>query len=237
MVTSDVQLFETQDGSHSVLSGRYGVSYHSRYGAIRESMHVFIEAGLRLRGFVKDELSVFEMGLGTGLNALLTWLEARDRGWRVRYAAVETEPLPLELVGQLNYAEALGKPEAREFLRGIHESPWGAPVRFDKGRFAFSKVRQSLEEVHLPREEYDVVYFDAFAPDVQPELWTEDIFRKMWLAMVPGGVLTTYSAKGAVRRALKAAGFEVEKLPGPPGKREMTLARKAKEGRRDRVTE
>ncbi|RMD71204.1 MAG: SAM-dependent methyltransferase [Bacteroidetes bacterium] len=226
MVTTDVQLFETQDGSHSVLSGRYGVSYHSRYGAIRESMHVFIEAGLRLRGFAKDDLAVFEMGLGTGLNALLTWLEARAHGWKVRYAAVETDPLPLEVVDQLNYADTLGKPEAQGFLRRIHESPWGAPIQFDKDRFTFSKVRKSLEEVHLPDSEYDVVYFDAFAPDVQPELWTEDIFCKLWLAMAPGGVLTTYSAKGAVRRALKAAGFEVEKLPGPPGKREMTLARK-----------
>ncbi len=223
----DVQLFETQDGSHSICAPQWDVSYHSRYGAICESMHVFIEAGLRLRGLVKRELSVFEMGLGTGLNVLLTWREACARNWKVRYAAVEVNPLPMDIVAQLNYPIILNEPQAHRIIQRIHQSPWGAPVLLEKDQFVFSKVRVPLEHVYLPEGEYDVVYFDAFAPDVQPELWTEAIFEKLWHAMAPGGVLTTYSAKGIVRRRLRAVGFEVEKLPGPPGKREMTLARKA----------
>ncbi|MCO6479240.1 MAG: tRNA (5-methylaminomethyl-2-thiouridine)(34)-methyltransferase MnmD [Phaeodactylibacter sp.] len=216
------RIFETQDGSHSIFSETFGVSYHSKYGAIQESTHVFIQSGLYYRMAGASQLSVLEIGFGTGLNALLTLLEANKRQLPIYYEAVEAYPITLEEARQLNYPEILGKPAAVEEFLQLHEAAWEETFPFTP-YFSFCKRRSRFEEVQY-KNAFDVIYFDAFAPNAQPELWEEDILRKMYDALRPNGVLTTYCAKGVVKRRLKSLGFTVEALKGPPGKREMTRA-------------
>lgn len=201
----------TKDGSHSVEIPEWQVSYHSMHGAVQESMHVFIEAGLKYWwNKYRKECRVFEMGFGTGLNALLTV----NTGLKVIYEAVEAFPLEQEITDALNY----GMPE----LARLHSCAWNTVVPVTD-TFSIKKVQASLQE-YAPGIVVDVIYYDAFAPDVQPELWTEPMFAKMYGMLSPGGILVTYCSKGAVRRAMQAVGFKVEKLPGPPGKREIIRA-------------
>jgi len=221
-----LRLVETRDGSHTLLHEEYGVTFHSRYGAIQESRHVFLEAGLHPRALEKKELFVLEVGFGTGLNAFLTWLDAESHGWRIHYVAVEAHPLTLDLAHQLNYAQQLDRPEWQDRFLQLHRAPWNEVLALSPA-FQLEKIQARLEELRFPPR-FDVVFFDAFAPGAQPELWEEPIFRMLYEALLPGGVLSTYCAKGAVKRILRAVGFEVEALPGPPGKREMTRALKKK---------
>jgi tRNA U34 5-methylaminomethyl-2-thiouridine-forming methyltransferase MnmC len=216
-----MQLFETQDGSHSLFSETYGVSYHSRYGAIQETRHVFIEAGLHYQLPTHDKLAILEMGFGTGLNALMTALATSGRA-RVYYETLEAFPLSVAEAAQLNFAQHLPQPTAAALLRGLHDSPWNQPVELTPD-FTLHKRQETLQEVTL-NQSFDLIYFDAFAPSAQPELWETPILAKVVQAMAPGGVFVTYCAKGAVKRSLKELGLTVESLPGPPGKREMTRA-------------
>jgi tRNA U34 5-methylaminomethyl-2-thiouridine-forming methyltransferase MnmC len=215
-------LIVTQDGSHSVYSEQYGVTYHSRYGAVTESLHVFIQAGLRYKAAVQPRLAVLEVGLGTGLNAFLTWIEAERRNLTVRYTALESAPLSLEEAEVFNYPEHLGLPERRPDFCRLHYCAWERAVRLS-AHFWLRKKRMPVQ-AYRPVQAFDLIYFDAFAPTAQPEMWTEAILRAMYRALRPEGILVTYCAKGQVKRALRAVGFEVESLPGPPGKREMTRA-------------
>jgi tRNA U34 5-methylaminomethyl-2-thiouridine-forming methyltransferase MnmC len=216
------ELLLTSDGSHTILSARYGVSYHSRFGAVQESRHIFIDAALHYKALAQSSLSILEMGLGTGLNALLTLQESRRKGLQIRYTGVEAYPVQPEQYRQLNFIEMLQTPELEAPFRLIHEGPWGEPVELDE-HFSFTKWKCLFEEFE-PEPVYDIVYFDAFAPNAQPELWEIPVLEKMYRALLPGGVLTTYCAKGSVKRNLKSLGFVVESLEGPPGKREMTRA-------------
>lgn len=226
----------TADGSHTLVSDRFGQSYHSVHGALAESRRVFLELGFEFLAETKTEISVLEMGFGTGLNALLTWLEADRRGLPVRYVTLEAYPISPADVAALNYDEVL----QTDRLRQLHQAPWGEDVPLGE-YFTLRTEGMALEDfLHRPipsegfkpfardgtmeEENYDLVYFDAFSPDTQPELWTAEVFTKIAKKMPRGGVLTTYSAKGSVRRALQAAGFRVEKHPGPPGKREVVRA-------------
>lgn len=215
------KIFETQDGSHSVFSEQYGVSYHSRYGAIQESRHVFIESALFYKLPAQQELSILEIGLGTGLNAVLTLLEAERHGANIRYEAIEAFPLSLEQARQLNYPSLLGDLATDYFLQ-LHLLSWGNAHQLTP-HFSFCKHHQQFEEVDYDAA-FDIIYFDAFAPDTQPELWEANIMSRMYKALKPTGILVTYCAKGAVKRTLKGVGFTVEALQGPPGKREMTRA-------------
>ena len=209
------KLIVTDDGSHTV-EGEGGVTYHSRFGALQESRHIFIDAGFRaVRG---SPVRIFEMGFGTGLNALLTLLEGRP----VHYETVETEPV--ELARDLNFCEVLGRPDCRPVFERLHDAGWEKPVAITP-EFQLFKSRQDIRGYTL-RAPADQVYYDAFDPVAQPELWTEELFRTLFAQLAPGALLVTYCSKGAVRRALHAAGFETEKLPGPPGKREFLRARK-----------
>jgi Uncharacterized conserved protein len=204
------KLVITKDGSHSVEIPEWQVTYHSLHGAIQESMHVFIEAGLKFWwNRNRKTCRVFEMGFGTGLNALLSW----RTGLKIDYEAVEAFPLEKAITDALNYSG----PE----LERLHGCAWNTAVQLGDG-FFLKKVQASLPD-YTPGT-VDVIYYDAFAPDVQPELWTEALFAKMHDSMAPGGILVTYCSKGAVRRAMQAVGFTVEKLPGPPGKREIIRA-------------
>lgn len=212
----------TGDGSHTIRIPSMHTAYHSRFGAVQESMHVFIEAGFRYYAREKNgPIRIFEMGFGTGLNALLTMLAANNRP--VWYEAVEAFPLEEEIAAGLNYYERLGGKEVGDWFEKLHRCSWNVPVEI-KRDFTLVKHLTLLEEYH-PDQQFDLVYFDAFDPDVQPALWTVDLFSRLSGSMKAGGILVTYSSKGAVQRALRAAGFAVEKLPGPPGKREIVRAR------------
>jgi len=222
------QIIDTQDGSHSVLAEEFGVSYHSKYGAIQESMHVFIEAGLRYRAVEGQSLSVLGIGFGTGLNALLTCIEAEKNNLSIRYTAVEAYPLSLDFIRQLNYTQELGLDPKDNFFTQIHEYTWENRLTIHPF-FSIVKNKKKFEEIEM-EDMYDVIYFDAFAPNAQPELWETPLLEKMYKALRINGVLTTYCAKGVVKRTLKSVGFTIEALPGPPGKREMTRAVKNRTG-------
>ncbi len=215
-------LIETRDGSHSVLSHRFGVTYHSIYGAIQESKHVFVEAGLFPLSIRQKDISILELGFGSGLNALITFAEAGRLGLKILYETIEAYPLSQTQAGLLNYPEQLGLPESRSWLAAMHGAASGELVEIAKD-ILFRKVIGRFEEITY-RDAFDLAYFDAFAPDTQPELWTGEVLGRVYDALRPNGVLVTYSAKGAVKRTLKGLGFQIESIPGPPGKREMTRA-------------
>ena len=217
-------LFRTEDGSQSILSEQYGVTYHSKFGAVTESAHVFIAAGLRYKAVVQREIAILETGLGTGLNAFMTWLEAERRNLKVDYTGLEINPLTLESAEALDYPLALGNPDRTEDFLRLHQCSWETKHTFSEA-FAFEKCRTGIEHFIRP-EAFDLIYFDAFAPQAQPELWTEAVFNHMYTSLKPEGVLVTYCAQGHFKRTLKKAGFTVERLQGPPGKREMTRAMK-----------
>lgn len=216
----DKLVIQTEDTSHTLFNKDIGEHYHSTFGAIQESEHIFIQAGLQLLKNSKATINIFEVGFGTGLNALLTYNWSLKNKLPVSYESVELYPVSINQVQQLNYPELL-KMDKNLFFR-MHESD-GKKVQLSK-YFSLSNQISSLQEVELSSEYFDLIYFDAFSPDVQPEMWTDDIFLKIADATKRGGILTTYSCKGFVKRALKAAGFEIEKLPGPKGKREILRA-------------
>lgn len=212
----------TADGSTTFYVPRWDEHYHSVHGAMQESEHVFIMAGLHFYTMAYPAVPerILEVGLGTGLNAWLTAMKARVWQRQVHYTALEAYPLTPAEAALLNYGS--DDPAAQALLQQIHALPWGGPAELHP-YMTLRKIQVTLESWQ-PDEVFDLIYFDAFAPDAQPELWTENIFRTLYNAAAAGAVLVTYAAKGAVRRAMKAAGWEVYKIPGPPGKREMTRA-------------
>ncbi|MCC6837032.1 MAG: tRNA (5-methylaminomethyl-2-thiouridine)(34)-methyltransferase MnmD [Bacteroidia bacterium] len=216
------EIIQTADGSHSLYLKELDEHYHSVHGAIQEGIHVFINAGLQACN--KEKISILEIGLGTGLNALLTLMEVERSGKQVHYTAIEAFPLEEQLIAQLNYVQVLKAEELTEQFKHIHASAWGQEQTISK-QFTLLKLEGQLQTTVFPAT-YDLIYFDAFGPRVQPEMWTEEIFSKMFAVLAPGGILVTYCAKGEVKRTLKKVGFVVETLPGPPGKREMVRARK-----------
>lgn len=219
-----LKLFETQDGSNSLYSEKFGVSYHSKYGAIKETRHVFIEAGLFYIAILKKELDILDIGFGTGLTAFLTFLEAEKLGLQVRYTAVEAYPVLPEEADQLAYPRFLKADSNAPDFKKMHTAPWNAVTALG-ANFQLEKIRCLFEDLSLPAK-FDLIYYDAFAPNTQPELWEEPLLIKMFEILKPGGILVTYAAKGVFKRTLKKLGFQVEALKGPPGKREMTRARK-----------
>ncbi|HVZ56979.1 MAG TPA: tRNA (5-methylaminomethyl-2-thiouridine)(34)-methyltransferase MnmD [Chitinophagaceae bacterium] len=223
----------TADGSHSIEIPDRGLTYHSLHGALQESRHVFLETGLLhwLASCPSDDpagtaaagpVAVFEMGLGTGLNALLTLLEAERLQRPVQYRALELHPLDPDQAAALNYCQLLGRGDLQDTFASLHRGAWERELPLTPW-FTLHKTRADLASWE-PDQAASLVYFDAFAPGDQPDLWTQEIFRKLYGMMLPGGVLVTYCSKGAVRRALQAAGWQVEKRPGPPGKREIVRA-------------
>ena len=211
----------TQDGSHTLIDTRTGETYHSIHGAIQESEHVFIRAGLDLFCNSASAIHVFEVGFGSGLNALLTYLWAEKNKIPVQYQSIELYPISFETVTQLNYPQLLKVD--KQLFQKMHQHREEEIIV--SGYFTLQKHLKSLDEIRFPDNTFfDVVFFDAFSPSVLPEMWTEQTFGKIACSMKNGGVLTTYSTKGDVKRALKASGFTIEKLPGPPGKREILRA-------------
>lgn len=212
----------TTDGSHSISIPEQAITYHSVHGAIQESMHVFIESGLRQKSAGAESVAILEMGFGTGLNALLTIAEAEKNKQAMYYETIELFPLEKSITSQLNYCEQLKRPDLQPLFELIHNSSWNESIEISP-YFSFKKNKTGLPE-YFSRQLFDVIYFDAFAPEVQPELWTAEIFQKLYGLMKPRAVLTTYCSKSIVRKAMTNAGLKVEKIPGPPHKREMVRA-------------
>ena len=217
------KVITTADGSKTIQIEDWNEQYHSIHGAYQEAMHVFIKHGLKHvidNENYSERLSILEIGFGTGLNAMLTMLEASKNQVSVNYVGVEAYPVLLIELKQLQY-DALLKDDSITFFK-MHEEGWGNASTITSD-FTLTKREQFFQDI-TDADAYNLIYFDAFGARVQPDLWTESIFKIMYKALKAKGVLVTYSAKGSVRRAMQAVGFEVERLPGPPGKREMLRA-------------
>lgn len=219
-------IITTGDGSKTIQIEEWNEQYHSVHGAIQEANHVFIKHGLVfcLEHVVENSghLSILEIGFGTGLNAFLTFQNGKDYHQNFNYVGVEAYPVASEEILQLNYIEQLNAEHDRVIFDIMHQCSWGIAHNIIP-KFQLTKQQKDFKDIN-DESIYDLIYFDAFGARVQPELWTEDVFKIMFKALKPKGVLVTYSAKGSVRRAMQSVGFMVEKLPGPPGKREMLRA-------------
>ena len=220
-----VELLITGDGSHTLHVPGLHENYHSVYGAIAESRHIFIGAGLNFVIQKNKRVKILEIGFGTGLNALLTYIESVKDDIYVNYTSIELFPLAEKVYSKLNYAEMIDFPGAADVFRQIHSCPWNKKIQLSDN-FHLHKIHASLSDYQPGKEEFDLVYFDAFGPDVQPEMWSQEVFMKMAIALNTNGVLVTYSTKGTVKRNLETEGFSIEKLPGPEGKREILRAMK-----------
>ncbi len=216
------KIITTADGSKTIQIEDWNEQYHSVHGAIQEAMHVFILHGLFCFLESHKPISILEIGFGTGLNAFITLLESEKSNLHINYTGVEAYPVTQEEVDALNYSEQL-KTNNTLFSK-LHQCNWEV-LHHITPKFSLTKQQKFFKEIDAVAE-YDLIYFDAFGARVQPELWTEGVFELMYKALKTKGVLVTYSAKGSVRRAMQAVGFSVEKLPGPPGKREMLRATK-----------
>ncbi len=215
-----LELRQTADGSSTFFDAELNEHYHSTNGALQESNHIFIGCGFN--ALTHPALNILEVGFGTGLNVWLTALSAAAKNIRVAYTSLEKFPLSAEDVALLNYPNASKTKEEAALFYAIHESDWEIAQQLTP-HFNLLKLTCDLQDF-TSTEKFNLIYFDAFAPAVQPELWTEQIFRSMYGALEPGGILVTYCAQGQVKRNMKAAGFSIERLPGPPGKREITRA-------------
>ncbi len=215
--TMELKIITTRDGSKSLFVPKMNETYHSKFGAKTESEHVFIRMGYQYIN--QASIDILEVGFGTGLNAFLTWREHLKDGRKIYYESLEKYPLSPDIIASINVFE---NPDEHAFFNRLHQTEWNMPIEVSPN-FVLHKKQVDLRHYQTDKK-FDLIYFDAFAPDKQPELWTEEIFRKMFGLLNKNGVLVTYSAKGSVRRTMQSVGFSVERLPGPPGKREMLRA-------------
>ena len=236
------KIITTSDGSKTIQIEDWNEQYHSIHGAIQEANHVFLKHGLLffyesipkpvhvpteldncLDNSNINTIKILEVGFGTGLNAFLSLIEAEKLNQAINYVGVEAYPVALDEIAQLNYVELISESHSAIFKK-LHSASWETPHQITPG-FQLEKQKKYFQDLKI-EDAFDIIYFDAFGARVQPELWTEDIFKIMFKALKTNGALVTYSAKGSVRRAMQSVGFVVERLPGPPGKREMLRGRK-----------
>ena len=218
----EIEIIQTLDGSTTIHLKEWNECYHSKHGAIQEAQHVFIKNGLSL--FENEKVSILEIGFGTGLNAFITFLEAKKLNQTIEYVGVEAYPVSAEEVLSMNYVTELNAVNDSVIFERMHQSNWDEKVILNLD-FELTKRKQFFDEIDdIGR--FDLIYFDAFGYRVQPELWSTAIFKKMFEALKPKGILVTYAARGVVKRSMIEVGFTVEKLAGPPGKREMFRASK-----------
>lgn len=214
---------QTADGSHTLFVPELDEHYHSINGAVQESTHIFINTGLRHCS--KKQINVFEIGFGTGLNAYLTALAIQNTSIVIHYTSIEAYPLSLDLVAKLNYPKQIGG-QSQDLFFKLHEIDWNNEQKITSN-FFLTKVKDDFTKFDTTLlSDIDIVYFDAFAPEKQPCMWSQSIFDRLFAIMSLDSILVTYCAKGVVRRMMQQAGFIVERLPGPPGKREMLRATK-----------
>ena len=216
------EIIQTLDGSTTIHIADWEECYHSKHGAIQEAQHVFIKNGLSL--FQNQKITILEIGFGTGLNAFITLLEAKKMQQTIDYVGVEAYPISADEVLNMNYVAELDAMKESAIFNKMHESDWGEKIVLNDD-FVLTKRKQFFEEIDDVNK-FDLIYFDAFGYRLQPELWSTAIFDKMYKSLKMNGVLVTYAARGIVKRNMIEVGFKVEKLEGPPGKREMFRARK-----------
>ena len=221
------KIITTADGSKTIYLPEWDEHYHSKHGAIQEAYHVFIKMGLEhvfvLKNYTK-QLNILEIGFGTGLNTIITLIEAEKHQLKINYHGVEAYPIKIDEVDKLDYGDALSEKKYQDVFKRLHQVSWEEEHSIS-AKFNFKKRKQLFSNI-IDKDCFNLIYFDAFGARVQPELWTETIFKKMYDALKSRGILVTYSAKGSVRRAMQTVGFTVERLLGPPGKREMLRATK-----------
>lgn len=216
------EIIQTKDGSTSILLPEWNETYHSKFGAIQEAKHVFIKNGLSL--FEGKSVSILEIGFGTGLNAFITYLEAKNVNQKIDYIGVEAFPVSEEDALKMNYVSELEAKSYENIFLKMHEVDWNEKVVLDD-TFTLEKQNKKFQEI-ADENKYDLIYFDAFGFRVQPELWSLEIFQIMFKALKSNGILVTYACRSSIKNAMLESGFKVEKLNGPPGKREMLRASK-----------
>lgn len=219
------EIIQTADGSDTLYVSSLKEHYHSINGAVAESTHVYIQNGFNEVIATRKNINILEVGFGTGLNALLTYMESEMHSNKVNYIGVEPEPISVALASQLNLGKLSSDQKLREVFVKMHSIRHNIPF-YISDNFILNILEAGIKDIQLSDSSFDLVYFDAFAPEVQPDLWSEDVFRRLFYAMKYDGVMVTYSAKGEVRRRLQTVGFEVERLAGAVGKREMLRATK-----------
>lgn len=226
-MNSVCEIVTTADGSHTLVEDSLKQSFHSMYGAITESKKVFIESGLEVVATRIGQIQMLEMGFGTGLNALLTAIFAEKNQKQIQYTGVDNNRIMPDQAAKLNYPELLGSTREKEIFKALHVIPDGQFISLSpyfKARF----IEKDFIQFQPEERYYHLIYFDAFSPEAQPEIWTTELFNKMFHALIPEGILVTYSSKGIVKQNLRACGFMLERLEGPPGKRHILRAIKPK---------
>ncbi len=213
------EIILTEDGSSSIFIPEMDETYHSTHGSIQEAKHVFLKNGIQRVN--EKEITIFEVGFGTGLNALISLIHSSAKQ-KINYHSIEAFPVEKELIQQINYCSILGEEYQVDFEK-IHAVEWGREQEI-KPSFSLLKIHEKLQDYSLTENIYDIIFFDAFGPRAQAEMWSKPILKKMYKGLKKDAFLTTYCAQGQFKRDLKAVGFKVEAIPGPPGKREMTLA-------------
>ncbi|WP_291135022.1 tRNA (5-methylaminomethyl-2-thiouridine)(34)-methyltransferase MnmD [Flavobacterium sp. UBA7663] len=216
------EIIITDDGSTTIRIPDWDENYHSTHGAIQEAKHVFIKNGLDLFQN-QDSISIFEIGFGTGLNAFITFLETINKE-KVNYVGVEAYPISQEEIAQMNYVSELDSEMYQEIFDKMHSCDWENQQTITEN-FLLTKRKQFFQDIE-DKNRFDLIYFDAFGFPLQPELWSEVIFKKMYDALLPKGTLVTYACRSSIKKAMLSVGFSIEKLPGAPGKREMLRATK-----------
>lgn len=224
---NSIKIIETKDGSHSLLNGVLNETYHSTHGAVQESIHVFIKNGLQhwLSKNQVKEITILEVGFGTGLNALLALKESIDKKIKIHYTSIEAFPVSSELVSQLNYPQQVPLENSEKLFHQLHSTSWNEPSSITPD-FILEKREEKIQEISLEGNNCDLIFFDAFAPAKQPAMWQLPVLEKVIHSLKPNGVFVTYCAQGQLKRNLKSLSLNVESLPGPPGKREMVRATK-----------
>jgi len=219
-----MKLVKTKDGSHTLVSNEFGEHYHSINGSIQEAEHIFINNGLK--AISKNKIHVFEMGFGSGLNTILSYYYAKKQKSKIVYHTIEAYPISIEIANQLNYNDFIQEKDFKEIFNKIHTAAWNETQSISPF-FKLHKIKSKIEECNLKQtlnNQVDIVFFDAFAPNAQAHLWEEDILQKMYEVLKVDSFLITYCAKGVFKRTLKKLSYEIEPLPGPIGKREITKA-------------
>ncbi|WP_422361073.1 tRNA (5-methylaminomethyl-2-thiouridine)(34)-methyltransferase MnmD [Reichenbachiella sp.] len=225
---SDIKVIETRDGSSSLLIPEMNETYHSTHGAITESEYVFLKMGVnhfRETHPNQKEIKILEIGFGTGLNAWLTALVAQESKIKIKFTSIEKFPLDANLVNQLNYKDKKESDESRVLFEKVHNADWDNECAVTEW-FNLTKIQIDLANFNPTNESFNLIYFDAFAPSKQPEMWSQEVLKKMFDLLKTNGVFVTYCAQGQFKRDLKAVGFATEELDGPPGKKEMTRGTK-----------